>query len=423
MSAARLSRRGLTAGALAAAIGGQARSTRGHGELLGAAAASVADLAVEMLPPADLGQADVQVFIPETGHTLRGVMLDYWRANGAASVYGHPISEPFASPDGYYSQAFENAIFQYRPELLWTDEPIVRLLPIGPSFVTARAGDVRLDGRRIGGGGDPRTDVWRALAPDSDAVARVIAEGGRFFAETGYTLAGDFLGWWAVHEGPFYLGAPVSQELGEGARTVQYFQGGALERHEDGVHLVPVGHEIAALLEVDTSPVPRGDLPLFDEASFATAANPFDPAWNPYAAGRKRFEVSIAEQMLWAFQGDDLVLQSLVSTGLSPNDTEVGRFHVRLKYPEQDMQGFTDATGEVIDVGEVEGQPAGGERYQVDDVPNVMYFNLDAEALHGTYWHNNFGQKMSHGCVNLPLDVAAFLFGWAPLGTEVLVYE
>jgi lipoprotein-anchoring transpeptidase ErfK/SrfK len=51
-----------------------------------------------------------------------------------------------------------------------------------------------------------------------------------------------------------------------------------------------------------------------------------------------------------------------------------------------------------------------------------MYFDSDAEALHGAYWHNNFGNPMSHGCVNLPLDFAHFLYGWAPLGTMVWVH-
>ncbi len=42
-----------------------------------------------------------------------------------------------------------------------------------------------------------------------------------------------------------------------------------------------------------------------------------------------------------------------------------------------------------------------------------MYFNGD-EALHGAYWHNNFGNRMSHGCVNMPIDVAEFVYDWAP---------
>jgi hypothetical protein len=64
------------------------------------------------LPP-DIGQADYQVYVKASRHTLRGSMLDYWRANGARVVYGNPISEPFAAANGLYSQAFEGAVFQY----------------------------------------------------------------------------------------------------------------------------------------------------------------------------------------------------------------------------------------------------------------------------------------------------------------------
>ncbi|MBN9188735.1 MAG: L,D-transpeptidase, partial [Microbacterium sp.] len=42
-------------------------------------------------------------------------------------------------------------------------------------------------------------------------------------------------------------------------------------------------------------------------------------------------------------------------------------------------------------------------------------------ALHGAYWHHNFGHRMSHGCVNMPLDVAKFVYYWAPIGTDVRV--
>ena len=60
--------------------------------------------------------------------------------------------------------------------------------------------------------------------------------------------------------------------------------------------------------------------------------------------------------------------------------------------------------------------------YYTKNVPWVMYYNGD-EALHGTYWHNNFGTPMSHGCVNMPVDAAAFVYSWAPRGTEVWVHS
>ena len=119
----------------------------------------------------------------------------------------------------------------------------------------------------------------------------------------------------------------------------------------------------------------------------------------------------------------------MISTGLDPNGTETGIFHVRYKLEKQDMEGTTGPDGEVIAVGENADELTKDEgvtnaaKYIVEDVPSVMYINMDAEALHGAYWHNNFGQRMSHGCINQPVEFANFLYGWAPLGTVVWVHE
>jgi lipoprotein-anchoring transpeptidase ErfK/SrfK len=53
-------------------------------------------------------------------------------------------------------------------------------------------------------------------------------------------------------------------------------------------------------------------------------------------------------------------------------------------------------------------------------VPYVMYF-FEGYGLHGTYWHNNFGHPMSHGCVNLRTPDAKWFYNWAEIGTPVLV--
>ena len=85
------------------------------------------------------------------------------------------------------------------------------------------------------------------------------------------------------------------------------------------------------------------------------------------------------------------------------------------------MSGFTNSSGEVTAFGTV-APDRNSAFYEVPDVPDVMYFSVEAAALHGCYWHNNFGYPMSHGCVNLPLDVAAWMYGWAPLGTMVWIH-
>ena len=123
---------GAAAGALGAVLGGRHGIRAQESRVAPVAIAAVDQLPTEVLP-LEVGQTEMQVFVPETGHTLRGTMLDYWRATGAASVYGNPISEPFASADGLYSQAFENAILQYRPDV---PGPMIR--PYGSS-ISARS--------------------------------------------------------------------------------------------------------------------------------------------------------------------------------------------------------------------------------------------------------------------------------------------
>jgi lipoprotein-anchoring transpeptidase ErfK/SrfK len=102
-----------------------------------------------------------------------------------------------------------------------------------------------------------------------------------------------------------------------------------------------------------------------------------------------------------------MVLTTLVSTGTAETPevaTPIGQWQVLVKLLSETMEGV-----------------ANGEEYRVEDVPYVLYFTNEGHAIHGTYWHNNFGTPMSHGCVNLPIDVAEWMFRWAPEGTGVTV--
>ena len=61
--------------------------------------------------------------------------------------------------------------------------------------------------------------------------------------------------------------------------------------------------------------------------------------------------------------------------------------------------------------------------YDLPGVPWTMYFTDDGAAIHGAYWHDEFGFQHSHGCVNLPLNLARKLYEWTPLGTLVIVQQ
>lgn len=116
-------------------------------------------------------------------------------------------------------------------------------------------------------------------------------------------------------------------------------------------------------------------------------------------------EVDLSMQYLWAWEGNKLVNQTYVSTGKAGFETPTGTFYILVKYRYDDMAGCIQ-----------------GECYNVPAVPWTMYFTNYGHALHGAYWHNQFGTPRSHGCVNLPLWFAEWLFTWLPYGGRVVVH-
>ena len=62
-----------------------------------------------------------------------------------------------------------------------------------------------------------------------------------------------------------------------------------------------------------------------------------------------------------------------------------------------------------------------GVPWYLPDVPYVMYFFSDY-GIHGTYWHDNFGTPMSHGCINLSIEDAEWLYNFSEVGTAVNVH-
>lgn len=112
-------------------------------------------------------------------------------------------------------------------------------------------------------------------------------------------------------------------------------------------------------------------------------------------------EVDLSSQRVMARQGDTVVRTMVVSTGLARYPTPEGEFRIYAKYPSVHMSG---------------------PGYSLPNVPHTMFF-YKGYALHGTYWHSNFGTRMSHGCVNLSRTDAAWLYGWASVGTLVSIHQ
>lgn len=117
-------------------------------------------------------------------------------------------------------------------------------------------------------------------------------------------------------------------------------------------------------------------------------------------AGERWIDVDLTKQRTYAYEGSTLIREFVVSTGTWQTPTVTGQYRIYVKYRTADMSG---------------------PGYYLRDVPYVMYF-YKGYGLHGTYWHNNFGTPMSHGCINLTPEEAGWLFNFAEVGTLVNIH-
>ncbi len=111
-------------------------------------------------------------------------------------------------------------------------------------------------------------------------------------------------------------------------------------------------------------------------------------------------DIDLSAQTVTAYEGNTPVRYFVVSTGLPNTPTVTGQFRIYVRYDSQTMSG---------------------PGYYLPGVQWVQYF-YQGYALHGTYWHNNFGRPMSHGCVNMTNADALWMYEWASYGTLVNVH-
>jgi lipoprotein-anchoring transpeptidase ErfK/SrfK len=144
--------------------------------------------------------------------------------------------------------------------------------------------------------------------------------------------------------------------------------------------------------------------------SLASLAVVSIPTFTPQALSYSRrqssgsgrwIEVDTSRQQLVAWNNGRIDRVFNVSTGKSRTPTPSGTYSIQSKYRSTPMRGAN---------------------YYVPDVPYAMFYS-GGYAMHGAYWHNNFGTRMSHGCVNLGVRQSRWLYNWANVGTTVVVHR
>ncbi|NJC95915.1 MAG: hypothetical protein C3F07_16410 [Anaerolineales bacterium] len=141
------------------------------------------------------------------------------------------------------------------------------------------------------------------------------------------------------------------------------------------------------------------DVPANDPLPLPPASAP-KPSVAQSGSDTRWIDVDLTNQRVYAYEGETVVNSFIVSTGTWLTPTVTGEYKIYVKYRSAKMSG---------------------PGYYLPNVPYIMYF-YKGYGLHGTYWHNNFGTPMSHGCVNLTIDDAAWLYNWASVGTLVNVH-
>ncbi len=404
-------------------------------------------------------QTPEAVYFAETGHHLAEPFLFYWRDNGGREIFGLPISEVITSSNGtLQTQYFERMVLQYRPNSGGATALMVGRnaatntsvnLRTGPGVDWNKVNILRAQQQTMVVGGpipDAHGEPWfqvsgpfgtgwtkgefleRTDSPISIATVAVDLDGSRagepafrrlsplaigafgpdtddftYFPTTGHTLSEGFLHFWAKNGGVSLFGLPLSEPFYELNATdgktylTQYFEHARLEYHPESpdgntIWIGTLGRQGANVARINTAPVTQQNVPTYSPDLFA---------------GIRWIEVNLSEQRLTAYQGDLPVVSTLIRSGKEGWRTPTGIFHTFRKVPIEDM---------------TLGDPSDPDYYYTPAVPYIMYFLDGGFALHGAVWDDMWGTPTSHGCVNIPVDLAAYLYDWAPLGILVWIH-
>lgn len=339
--------------------------------------------------PSEGGDAVPAVYVAQSGHHLtdRAGFLSFWRTHGGVTTFGYPITEELEE-NGRLRQYFERARFEYHPEQADPNYR-VQLSLLGAELTEGR--------------------TFPKATPGS---------GEQFFPETGHAMSGVFLQFWRKRGGLAVFGFPISEPFPEVSPvdgktyTVQYFERARFEHHPD--ELDPFYRQqaqqrklnLAALYEVQLADLGRQAAKARRYVLNRTDQVAGTREWSP-ALWKRRVDVNLTTQQLTAYEDDVPVFHAPVATGKDGFNTPVGTYAIYAKYPRQTMAGGW-----------------AGESWYVPNIPSVQYI-VGGVAFHGTYWHDKWGTgtRMSHGCINLNIDDAQWLYAWADVGTQVNIFD
>lgn len=400
-----------------------------RGQPLGKAAWATLSPAEARQPVAGCISASCQ-FFPETGHTLSEPFATFWNSYGGAPIFGPPVSEPFIDPaTDSEVQVFEGAVLESRSGVvslrpagrdlaerdgLMSDPAFLPAPPTGGNPYLVNAGD----GLRLRAAPNGESSMVSLLPNSTEFIAAAGASGEWI---PGY--AEGLSGWVA---GSYLAERPPLPQLQVADWDLAVWQGATLE--ETNVRREPTTKApIAETLEfgepVTVSEWLKGE-EVFEaadmwakvgEGRYVYSRNigrnapvlplpiPADaPTWGRW------IDISLIQQLLTAYDGTTPLRTVPVTTGMAGWETPPGLYSI-----------LNRVANETMNSGAI-----GAENfYRLDDVLFTQYFTDLGHALHFAWWRTKetIGRPGSHGCVNLLLEDARFLWDWADYGTPIYI--
>ncbi len=338
-------------------------------------------------------EAEVTIDAGAATEAMAAAAPDLFTAPTAATVSfdgSRYVAEAAAEGEGIDVEsvraAIQDALAEGRGDV--TVDPV--LVPVTPQTTTAEAEDAadRLNGVLDTIGfyvGDERT-----VPVDAETAASWITVGTDDAGQFVVTADAD-----GIQSALDDLAGSIDQEPVD-ATVVTNSAGDVLSTIVEGQDGRVLG-ETAGLGDAFAAQLATGD------AAFAL---PVDVTPHKTTELARLLEVDISQQRLYLKENGKTVDTWLISSGRHGAETHTGHYSIGWKTSSQTMRGTSRDTGTA---------------YEQPDVPWVMYFNGD-QAFHGAYWHNNFGNRMSAGCVNMPPAKAKRIYDWAPAGADVWIH-
>ena len=125
-------------------------------------------------------------------------------------------------------------------------------------------------------------------------------------------------------------------------------------------------------------------------------------------SGGRWIEVNLFEQTLAVYDNYQMVFATIIASGAEPTWTQPGVFQIQTRYESAPMSGASTSDR--------------SDAYYLEDVPWTQYYD-GPRALHGAYWRAKMGFPQSHGCVNMTVGDAHWVFNWAQAGDWVYVWD